>query len=72
MLLMKRNVIGISSIFQKDKNGNYTKYALLYQDILKYSIASKKTNNVESINCVKHWDLARWLMKKNQSAPCGS
>ena len=66
MLLMKRNVIGINSIFQKDKNGNYTEYALLYQDILKYSIASKQTNNVDSKNCVKHWDLARWLMKKNQ------
>jgi hypothetical protein len=63
MLFMKRDVIGIHSIFQKDRNSNYTKPALLYQDILRYSIHSKSSINVCHI---RHWDLARWLMKKNQ------
>jgi hypothetical protein len=58
MLIVR--IDGIYSIFPKDRNGNYTKKALLYQDMLKYSI---EENNPSSF---RHWDLANWLMKKNQ------
>jgi hypothetical protein len=58
MLIVK--IDGIYSIFPKDRNGNFTKKALLYQDMLKYSI---EENNPSSF---RHWDLASWLMKKNQ------
>ena len=51
---------GIKAIFERDKEGNYTKDALLYQDILHYSIV------IEDGNSFRERELARWLMTRNQ------
>jgi hypothetical protein len=37
----KRNTGHLSIVFDKNADGGYTRYALLYQDILKYSIEGK-------------------------------
>jgi hypothetical protein len=64
MLDMTQKVVGIHSIFNKDKNGHYTKKALLYQDIITYSIAKKK-ESFKDKDSFRHWDLAKYLMNKN-------
>jgi hypothetical protein len=55
---------GIAAIFQKDEEGNYTKDALLYQDILKYSIVIKDENSDN--NSFRDRQLTRWLIGYNQ------
>jgi hypothetical protein len=48
----------LSSIVEKEKS-NYTKNALLYQDILRYLICEKKAT-------FTHRDVAKWLLINNQ------
>ena len=52
----------IQNIFSKDKAGNYTNDALLYQDILKYSV-----RELEPIQqyIFKIWELTEWLITHN-------
>jgi hypothetical protein len=50
---------GISAIFQKNKEGKYTDNALLYQDILHYSIINEKQNQSNTNTTFKVWDLAK-------------
>jgi len=47
------------SIVEKDKSGCYTRWALLYQDILQYAILQKD-------KLFKDRELANWLLTKNQ------
>ena len=56
---------GISAIFQKDKEGKYTDNALLYQNILHYSIINEKQNQSNTNTTFKVWDLAKWLIENN-------
>lgn len=56
---------GISAILQKDKEGKYTDNALLYQDILHYSIINEKQNQSNTNTTFKVWDLAKWLIENN-------
>jgi hypothetical protein len=64
MLAMRQAQLpGINYVFEKDENGNYTKSALLYQDILRYAIFRKKDKPLD--NPFRHWDLAEWLMNNN-------
>jgi hypothetical protein len=53
-------------IFRKDNHGNYTKKALLYQDILSISIDTEIEEKLKYSQPIKHWDLSKRLMKKNQ------
>jgi RNase P subunit RPR2 len=54
----------LNLIFKKDEKGNYTKDALLYQDILRYYVERKKENpNYDG--SFKHRELAKWLMNNN-------
>src|SRR5919204_795750 len=55
---------GINYVFKKDKNGNYTKSALLYQDIFRYAIFRKKENL--SYTAFKHREIAGWLVTNNR------
>jgi hypothetical protein len=55
---------GVNFIFQKDKNGNYTKGALLYQDIVRYSIPKIKDNPPDN-RSFTHRELAKWLLNNN-------
>ena len=55
---------GIDAIFKRDKSGNYTKKALLYQDVLRYSL--EKKGQSENTNSFRHWQLAKWLMSHNE------
>lgn len=43
------------NIFERDKNGEYKKRALLYQDILSYCVAANGAP-------ITFWDLAKWLI----------
>lgn len=58
-----RDSPGIKVIFERDKEGNYTKDALLYQNILHYSIDLEKEK--EERNSFRVRELARWLMTHN-------
>lgn len=50
-------------IFKKNKDGSYTRNALLYQDILKYCINGKyKENDDKSFRL---WKLTKWLLEAN-------
>lgn len=65
MLFMRQTQLpGVNFIFQKDKNGHYTKLALLYQDILSYSIIKIKSNPPDS-RSFTHRELAKWLLENN-------
>ena len=73
---MEEMLVSIDSIFKKTSDGNYDKNALLYQDILRYSIVintrqeyfclgndkSNKDNNCS----FTHWTIAKWLLENNQ------
>jgi hypothetical protein len=48
------------SIFEKEEGGNYTKLALLYQDILKFSVVVKEGSPF------KEREMAKWLLYNNQ------
>lgn len=61
MVLLLSKVPSISSIFER-KNGNYTSKALLYQDMILYSLVLKETGRDNSF---KVWDLAGWLVDHN-------
>jgi hypothetical protein len=56
---------GIQAVFERDNDGNYTKDAHLYQDILYYSIVTEK-ENAEGKCSFKERELARWLIEYNQ------
>ena len=58
----KENTGHLYPIFQKDKEGNYTKNPLLYQDILRYSIDGKYK---EDDNSFRTRNLTKWLLEKN-------
>jgi hypothetical protein len=49
----------IYSIVEKDESGCYTRWALLYQDILEYSV-------LQMDRLFKDRELAKWLLTKNQ------
>jgi hypothetical protein len=50
-------------IFNKNKDGSYTRSSLLYHDILKYCIDGKyKENDDKSFRL---WNLTRWLLETN-------
>jgi hypothetical protein len=52
-----------SMIFKKYRDGNHTKKALLYQDILKYCINGKYKE--EDNKSFRLWSLTRWLLEVN-------
>jgi hypothetical protein len=54
----------IQDIFRKCKDGSYTKEALLYQDILRYSLGELNTTEKSSYQ-FKVWELAEWLITHN-------
>jgi hypothetical protein len=64
MLFYVIKMPGIDAIFKRDKSGNYTKKALLYQDVLRYSL--EKKGQSENTNSFRHWQLAKWLMSYNE------
>jgi hypothetical protein len=47
------------SVVEKDKDGCYTRWALLYQDVLKFSVFVKQGSSF------KERELAKWLLYKN-------
>jgi hypothetical protein len=54
------------ALFQRGKDRiNYTKKALLYQDILRYSITEKEEQR--SDGSFRIWFLAKWLLRHNQN-----
>lgn len=58
--------IGLYSILKKDEEGNYTKNALLYQDIFRYLICEKKDQaNSGTGASFTHRDAANWLLRNN-------
>jgi hypothetical protein len=61
--IMKCN-IQINSVFDVDKNGHYTKKALLYQDMTRYSIIRHLENPNSRV--FNHREIAKWLIKHNQ------
>ena len=61
--IYKENTGYLYPIFQKDKEGNYTKNALLYQDILRYSIDGNYKENDTSF---RTRNLAKWLLEENE------
>jgi hypothetical protein len=63
MLFIVKKAISINAIFQKEKDGSYTKNARLYQDMLRYVIEGK--NRPEAADSFRHWELAKWLMTHN-------
>lgn len=56
---------GIYPIFEKDKDGNYTKNALLYQDILRYYLTIKETDSSGNNYSFSLWELGMWLLQYN-------
>lgn len=52
----------IQWIFARDKNKNYTRRALLYQDILRYSVKELEPSEEYSF---KLWDITDWLLSNN-------
>jgi hypothetical protein len=53
-------------IFRRDNQGNYTKKALLYQDILIISIDREKEENLVYSRPITHREVSKRLMKRNQ------
>jgi hypothetical protein len=53
----------IQTIFRKNKNGEYTRDALLYHDILRYSVNELKPT--EGNLSFKIWELTEWLISHN-------
>jgi hypothetical protein len=64
-MIMSRGIITVNSIFEKDKDGYYTKRARLYQDIIRYSVVKLNKNIEKDENEFKHRELARWLLQNN-------
>jgi hypothetical protein len=60
---MKKNLykFTISSIFENDEQGNYTKDALLYQDIIHYYLILGGTDKRFRLR-----ELQRWLVQNNR------
>lgn len=54
----------IQNILRKYKDGNYTKEALLYQDILRYSVGELEPTE-KNILSFKLWELTEWLTTHN-------
>ncbi len=48
------------SVVEKGKDDQYTRWALLYQDVLKFSVFVKQGSSF------KERELAKWLLYKNQ------
>jgi len=65
MVNLMTKTLGIHLIFAKDSSGNYTKDALLYQDILGYSIRGLETLDSNSEYPFKLWQLTEWLISNN-------
>ena len=61
----RKRLVGIHSIFKKDDTDHYTSTALLYQDMIRYSISRRERDSNHS-NSFKHWDLADWIIRNNQ------
>ena len=60
----KKNTGHLSIIFSKNIDGSYTRNALLYQDIIKYSIKGKyKENDNKSF---RSRSLTKWLLEENK------
>ena len=60
----------INCIFEKEANGNYTKNALLYQDILEYFNIYEEEKEQGTVLRIEPepfttWNLTKWLLKKN-------
>jgi hypothetical protein len=54
----------INSLFDVDKNDQYTKKALIYQDVIRYCII-RPTRSPNS-TVFKHREIAKWLVNHNQ------
>jgi hypothetical protein len=66
MLFMRQiQLPGVNFIFQKDENCHYTKLALLYQDIIRYSIVKIKENPPDK-RSFTHRELAKWILENNK------
>ena len=60
----KKNTGHLSIVFSKNIDGNYTRNALLYQDIIKYSIKGRyKENDNKSF---RSRSLTKWLLEENK------
>jgi hypothetical protein len=62
MVFFSMKIPTIQNIFSRDKDGNYTKDALLYQDILKYSVRELES---PPQYIFKKWNLIEWLISHN-------
>lgn len=68
MVIIMTKMPSIQMIFRKDKDENYTKEALLYQDILEYSIKELEPTEASEENSrhsFKLWELTEWLILHN-------
>ena len=61
--------IGIDSFFEIRDTGNFTDDAVLYQDILKYLIVTKKSKDNENSKDYSFslWDITKWLRYNNKN-----
>jgi hypothetical protein len=58
---------GIHIILEKDKGGNYTEDAILYQDIVHYAITLRKAHPDNNYNnSFRERELANWLLNNNK------
>ncbi len=65
MVKLMTKPLGIHLIFAKETNGNYTKDALLYQDILRYSVRDlEPVDNSDYL--FRIWELTKWLLSENE------
>lgn len=62
MVLSVPKIPSIGLIFDKDKKGNYTFKALLYQDIVRYCLVLLERGQ----DSVRIWDLTSWLLNNNK------
>jgi hypothetical protein len=62
MVFYMTKIPSIQLIFARGKNKNYTKEALLYQDILRYSVKELEPSVEYSF---KLWDITDWLLSNN-------
>ena len=63
MAIFVKKTPTIQTIFDRDKDGNYTKGALLLQDILTYPIGEMELTGDYTF---KLWNLTKWLISNNK------